>query len=338
MDLETFQIVARPKVEGTINLDQLFKDEPLDFFIPFSSIVATTGNMGQMAYSAGNCFTKAIVAQRRARGLAGSVIDISRVLGVGYVERETKVQGRLTKQEAERLMTRSGTLAMSEPDLHQLFAEAVLAGRPSSTKNPEIITGVHPLTSEEADLAFWGGNIKFSHLIQNNRDAGVEKDSQSAKVPVKAELAAAKSLEDAARIINTKLKVSLYLSADQPIATTVPLSDLGVDSLMAVEIRTWSLAELSVDLPVLKILGGASVGDMVADIMAKLPQDITESLEVKDGGVPSSNTTSSDGAGSVSSSRSSFSEVEVPTPLEDSKGKLAVQVSTREVLGKTAIA
>ena len=203
MDLETFQIVARPKVEGTTNLDQLFKDEPLDFFIPFSSIVATTGNMGQMAYSAGNCFTKAIVAQRRARGLAGSVIDISRVLGVGYVERETKVQGRLTRQEAERLMTRSGTLAMSEPDLHQLFAEAVLAGRPNSTKNPEIITGVHPLTSEEADLAFWGGNVKFSHLIQNNRDVGVEKDSQSAKVPVKAELAAAKGLEDAARIINS---------------------------------------------------------------------------------------------------------------------------------------
>ena len=107
---------------------------------------------------------------------------------------------------------------------------------------------------------------------------------------------------------------------------------------MAVEIRTWSLAELSVDLPVLKILGGASVGDMVADIMAKLPQDITGSLEAKDSGVSSSDTTSTDGAGSVSSSRSSFSEVRISTPLEDGKEKLAFQVSTKEVPRKKAIA
>lgn len=125
MDLETFQLATKPKVEGTIYLNELFSENTLEFFIPFSSVMATTGNIGQMAYSAANCFMKAIVAQRRKRGLAGSVIDISRVIGVGYVERESKVQGMLTENQTERLKTRSGTLPMSEPDLHQLFAEAV---------------------------------------------------------------------------------------------------------------------------------------------------------------------------------------------------------------------
>jgi hypothetical protein len=119
MELETFQLGTKSKVEGTIYLDQLFSENTLDFFIPFSSIMATTGNMGQMAYSAANCFMKAIVAQRRKRGLAGSVIDISRVVGVGYVERESKVQGRLTENQTERLITRSGTLPMSESDLEE---------------------------------------------------------------------------------------------------------------------------------------------------------------------------------------------------------------------------
>jgi hybrid polyketide synthase/nonribosomal peptide synthetase ACE1 len=75
MDLESFQTVIKPKVDGTLFLNQLFQENTLDFFIAFSSVVATMGNSGQSAYSAANGFTKALVNQRRERGLAGSVID-----------------------------------------------------------------------------------------------------------------------------------------------------------------------------------------------------------------------------------------------------------------------
>ncbi len=49
-----------------------------------------------------------------------------------------------------------------------------------------------------------------------------------------------------------------------------PLVNLAIDSLVAVEIRTWFQRELGVDVPVVKILGGASVGDLVEDVMGKL--------------------------------------------------------------------
>ena len=52
------------------------------------------------------------------------------------------------------------------------------------------------------------------------------------------------------------------------------LAELGMDSLVAVEIRTWFLQELAVDMPVLKILGGSSVADLVDDSMQKLPQEL----------------------------------------------------------------
>jgi KR domain len=204
IDLETFQLVTKPKVEGTIYLDRLFSENTLDFFIPFSSIMATTGNIGQMAYSAANCFMKAIVAQRRKRGLAGSVIDISRVVGVGYVERESKVEGRLTENQAERLMTRSGTLPMSESDLHQLFAEAMLAGRPLSGQNPELITGLRTHTFEEAQTTFWGDNLMFSHFIQELGGVMVEKDGKSASVPVKIQLLSAKNIDDIFKTLKGK--------------------------------------------------------------------------------------------------------------------------------------
>jgi hypothetical protein len=51
------------------------------------------------------------------------------------------------------------------------------------------------------------------------------------------------------------------------------LVDLGVDSLVGVEIRTWCLGAIGVELPVLKILGGASIADLVFDVMERIQQD-----------------------------------------------------------------
>jgi NAD(P)-dependent dehydrogenase (short-subunit alcohol dehydrogenase family) len=203
-DLESFQTVLRPKVDGTINLSELFNDNSLDFFIAFSSIVATMGNTGQSAYSAANSFLKSLIAQRRKQGLAGSVIDISRVLGVGYTERETKAQGKLTERVIKKIM--NITLAMSESDLHQLFAEAVLAGRSNSGRNPELITGIRTLSSDMTNDVFWANNLKFSHFIQDLGDVPVGDGSKAARVPVKSQLLAAKSFDGMVKVLKGKSK------------------------------------------------------------------------------------------------------------------------------------
>ncbi|KAF7593772.1 hypothetical protein BBP40_010828 [Aspergillus hancockii] len=77
---EAFEMVTKAKVKGIINLDRTISDNRiLDWSITSPFIVGTTGNMGQAAYSAANGFMKALINNRRSRGLAGSVIDISRV-------------------------------------------------------------------------------------------------------------------------------------------------------------------------------------------------------------------------------------------------------------------
>lgn len=47
---------------------------------------------------------------------------------------------------------------------------------------------------------------------------------------------------------------------------------MGIDSLIAVEIRTWFLKNLEVNMPVLKILGGASIGELLDHAMENLPE------------------------------------------------------------------
>lgn len=55
-------------------------------------------------------------------------------------------------------------------------------------------------------------------------------------------------------------------------------SDLGVDSLIAVEIRKWFLKELAVNIAVLKILGGASIKDIIEDVVSQLSTELTPNL------------------------------------------------------------
>lgn len=54
---------------------------------------------------------------------------------------------------------------------------------------------------------------------------------------------------------------------------------MGVDSLVAVEMRSWFLKELGVDVPVMKILGGASIATLVEDVLHKLPIELLTRLD-----------------------------------------------------------
>lgn len=70
-----------------------------------------------------------------------------------------------------------------------------------------------------------------------------------------------------------------FLSDSDSLYDTTPLVDMGVDSLVAVEVRSWFLKELTVDVPVMKILGGASIVDLVEVVVQKLPQELLSRLD-----------------------------------------------------------
>lgn len=61
---------------------------------------------------------------------------------------------------------------------------------------------------------------------------------------------------------------------EEPIEPATPLIELGIDSLIAVEIRLWLLKWLRVDIPVLGIVGGASLAEICHKVLEKLPADL----------------------------------------------------------------
>ncbi|KAL3421601.1 polyketide synthase peptide synthetase [Phlyctema vagabunda] len=275
MQHSDFDAVLKPKVNGTIFLDELFTSEkPLDFFILFSSIAAVVGNQGQTAYSAANMFMTALAAQRKCRGLAASVIDVGVIIDNGYTARELSF-------ERQKIMRRELGMWISERDVYQMFAEAIHSGHPQSSEDPEIVSGLHVADQVEATKSNWYNNPRFGFCVQQESDSGLE-GFKTSRGPVKAQLLAVSSKDEAFEILKTsftsKLQDILQLDSDGLGDPELMLEsssyDLGVDSLIAVEVRSWFISELSVDLPILKILGGITVRGMLEEALEKLPGDL----------------------------------------------------------------
>lgn len=159
-------------------------------------------------------------------------------------------------------LRKNNCLPISESDIHAIFGEAIVAGRPDSKQNPEIIAGLERVSAvERGRKPPWHGNPRLSHHVYDNT-ADDTQESSKVTVSIKEQLAAAKSDGEALEVLKKRLSSQLELMlmlAPDSMHVDVALTEMGVDSLVAVEIRGWFLKRVNIDMPVFKILGGASV-------------------------------------------------------------------------------
>jgi hybrid polyketide synthase/nonribosomal peptide synthetase ACE1 len=191
-----------------------------------------------------------LAAQRRGRGVASSVVDIGMIIGTGVLIRKERA--------IEDSLRRRGFTAISEPEFHQIFAETVIAGRTDSAYPSEIITGLQ--NSIALTRPTWIGNPRFSH----HHLAGTsnkKQQSQESSGSLKEQLSTLNTLVEfevkLRKAFLAQLETTLRLPP-QAINEERSLVELGIDSLMAVEVRSWWLKEFNFSFSVLKLLGGAS--------------------------------------------------------------------------------
>ncbi|KAH7305590.1 hypothetical protein B0I35DRAFT_471642 [Stachybotrys elegans] len=274
MDADGLNETLQPKVHGSQNLNDLFS-EHLDYFVLFSSLATVAGNAGQSNYHAANMFMAGLVTNRRARGLAASVMHVGVVADAGYVTR----QGRQLLEHLRKQFF----MGISESDAHQLFAEAVLASPADSGLAFDICMGLEPFPDRPGDADLrrppWVHDPRLSHFVlvqpdenqQALRQMGGHVDGQ-AGASLKQEMDAASNLQGAEEALQdgflAKLRAMLQLNIGS-INVHAPLLELGFDSLLAVETRTWFQREVSVDIPVLRFLGDNTIHQICIDAAAK---------------------------------------------------------------------
>ncbi|WZH45859.1 hybrid pks-nrps protein [Fusarium acuminatum] len=263
LKVDDFHKVFGPKVKGTQNLHELFMDQKLDFFIMFSSLASVVGNRGQANYAAANLFMSAIAEQRRAKGLAASVMHIGMVLGVGYVSSTGAYEATLRSLNY---------MAISETDLLNMFSQAILVGQPNSIHAPELITGLNRYSLEpDVQKYFWHDNMRFSHYTVEEEH---QERSSTTKISIPQRLAEVKDPSLVLAIVEEEFctKLERLLQAESgSIKASQSLLGLGVDSLVSAEIRSWFLKEVDVDIPVLEILNTASIKELCSTVISNLP-------------------------------------------------------------------
>lgn len=203
MSLERMRTVVGPKVDGSLHLEELFHDAPLEFFVFFSSVAAITGNRGQSMYAAANMFMNTLAAQRRERGVAGSVIHLGAVMGNGYIARE------LTPEQQKFLLENVCNVWLSEQDFLTAFAEGVIAGRPGSGETCETTMGLQMLSTQDEKLG-WTSDVRFQHLVVGSEASAAVSVNKQGNTPIKTQLEAAHSWDDVSMIIDSKLSGSPF--------------------------------------------------------------------------------------------------------------------------------
>jgi myxalamid-type polyketide synthase MxaB len=96
IDRDLFQRVMLPKVAGAWHLHALTLDQPLDFFVLFSSTSPLLGGWGQAPYAAGNGFLDGLARLRRAQGRPGLAINWGPWAEVGMAARVAGTHGFMT--------------------------------------------------------------------------------------------------------------------------------------------------------------------------------------------------------------------------------------------------
>lgn len=256
MDISTWHRVLGPKTIGSKNLDTVFSDPCLEFFIMTSSFAAIGGHAGQSNYAAANMFMNGLAANRRKRGLAASALNIGVIYGLGLLAREDR---RGTYSGLER----DGYPPISERDLHHMFMEAIEAGRPVAGQVGELTTGLARYRVDDPNPMHWHLDRRFCHFTvdkaaENGQEHGVE-NKQTLR----------ESLEQAGT--DTDQVASVLLAAfcrrveailqhpAESVNGEASFAELGVDSLAAVEIRNWVYKAVGQDVPVMKILGASTI-------------------------------------------------------------------------------
>jgi acyl transferase domain-containing protein/acyl carrier protein len=233
---ERFARVMGPKVAGAVHLHELTRDMNLAAFVLFSSAAGTLGGPGQSNYAAANAFLDAMAAWRRGLGLTTKSLawGLWAQAGIGMTS-------HLGAAELARLRRRGvGSLSLAES-----FAllDAGLR-RPEAALVP-IKLVLSALHHDDAQVPALLRALVRPRL----RQAGERAASASALSDTVSAMPEAERLPWLTRLVQGAAASVLGLSRVEAVPAEQVLKELGLDSLMAVELRRHITERTGVSLP-----------------------------------------------------------------------------------------
>ncbi|GAX60235.1 polyketide synthase/nonribosomal peptide synthetase [Candidatus Scalindua japonica] len=217
---DSFENVISPKLYGLLNLDQVTKDEDLDFFVLFSSLSSVIGNIGQCDYSSGNSFMDSYVETRELLRAEGKRKGIS--LSINWPL--WKEGGMALSVEAEQMMLNSyGIRVLNSAQGVKAFESALVSEQPQVI----VIDGEKDKVDKLLQVQHTEKNIITSDTVAVARDLKCENEKTLNVVAGKK--------EDISMFLLKTISGIMNIDMDR-IDPDADLHDLGIDSILGMQI------------------------------------------------------------------------------------------------------
>ena len=254
---DQFDRVMGPKALGAWNLHQHLPDATLDFFVLFSSIASQVGSPGQATYVAANTFLDALAQLRNAQGLTATSIQWGALGDVGMAARHEEVKQYFARVGINSLSPKQAVSMLGRilPESPAQIAIADMNWEKWGEFNP-----------------IWAGSRRFSHLVseQNDLESAVSTNKfiqqiLAATADAKPKVVTGLIAEEVARILRLPID---KVEVDQS------LTNMGVDSLLAMELQTAIKLNYGVNISTLELMKGNTLTQIGAQVQEKIPTSI----------------------------------------------------------------
>jgi acyl transferase domain-containing protein/acyl carrier protein len=251
--------VLGPKILGAWNLYTATTARHLDFFICFSSVSALTGAGRQANYAAANGFLDAFVHYLQHRGIPAMAINWGVLKGAGLVELDDKIGQYLEK-------VGFGLIQLKE--VQQVLAKLLAIDAPQL-----VISRMN-----------WAKLDGFSDFMARSPLFSVVRKSVAAKSGANAIRERLKAMPPAGRTAElgdflVEQFAAVFGSEASQIDRQTPMNQLGLDSLMAVELINRVENAVQCNIPVTRLLSGPTIEELAAIILKSLQLEVARQSE-----------------------------------------------------------
>jgi myxalamid-type polyketide synthase MxaE and MxaD len=255
LDLERLRGVLAPKVQGSWNLHLLTREAELDFFVLFSSLASVLGSPGQGNYSAANAFLDGLAHHRGGLGLPALAINWGAWSGIGLAASADR-GGRLARQGMASLRPDQGIAAL-----------AFLLGRDDRQIS---VTPFDP--GRWRQLAPSVAGLPLFSRLAVEREASPSAGSVRQAI-LEAAPAERRTLLDA---YIRKLVAHVLGFSAAALDFQLPINRMGLDSLMAMEVRNRAEMDLGIKMPVVMLLQGPTLSELADQLSVQLADTVPQ--------------------------------------------------------------
>ncbi|WP_143752212.1 type I polyketide synthase [Burkholderia sp. SRS-W-2-2016] len=244
--------VLEPKVAGAWNLHRATRRCALDFFVLYSSATTCLGNPGQGAYVAANSFLEALVAHRRAAGLPATFMAWGPIEDVGFLARNSVTR--------EALQARIGGASITSDEALTALGRALASGA----------AGEAVVRLDWAAIARGMPAAQARRYMALQAGGGTETTSEDGAL---LEQLRGLPKAEAVALVETALRAHiariLHMSPER-VALDRSVLELGMDSLMGMELGMAVEESFGVKLSIMAIAEGATVHTLAVRIVDML--------------------------------------------------------------------